>query len=66
MEDIHSATNMPWYKTKGSQITLKLIMIMGLIIFLLIPKFSILALIEERGHYYDQVNDEVSVGWGGV
>lgn len=65
MEDIHSATNTPWYKTKGSQITLKLIMIMGLIIFLLIPKFSILALIEERGHYYDQVNDEVSVGWGG-
>ena len=54
-----------WFKTKGAQITIKLIMIMGLTIFLLIPKFSILALIEERGQYYDQVNDDVSVGWGG-
>jgi inner membrane protein len=54
----------PWHKTRSAQITFKLAMILFLMLVLLIPKFALLSLVEERQDYYNQVNEEVAKGWG--
>ena len=54
-----------FFQNPGTQITLKLALIFILVIFLLIPKFLILDLIEERQRLSESVTNEVSAGWGG-
>lgn len=53
-----------FFQNPGTQITLKLALIFFLVIFLLIPKFMILDLIEERQKLSESVINEVSTGWG--
>ena len=52
-----------FFKKQGTQITLKLILIGILILFLLIPKFLILDLVEERQRINETVTNEVSSSW---
>ena len=53
-----------FFQNPGTQITLKLALIFFLVIFLLIPKFMILDLIDERQKLSESVINEVSTGWG--
>jgi len=53
-----------FFQNPGTQITLKLALIFFLVLFLLIPKFMILDLIEERQKLSESVINEVSAGWG--
>ena len=53
-----------FFQNSGTQITLKLGLIFLLVIFLLIPKFMILDLVEERQKLNESVINEVSAGWG--
>jgi inner membrane protein len=57
-------TPIPWHKSYSVQITSKLALILILTLILLIPKFAILELVQERLEYYNQVIEEVSQGWG--
>lgn len=52
-----------FFQNPGTKITLKLALIFLLVIFLLIPKFMILDLVDERQKLSEQVKDEVAVGW---
>jgi inner membrane protein len=58
MEDLNST-----WKSKGVQNTLKFGLIVVLAIFLLIPKFMILDLIDERKMQGEKVADQVSTDW---
>jgi len=49
----------------SSQITMKLLLIGALIIGLLIPRYMVVGLVQERSNYSQQVNAEVASNWGG-
>ncbi|MFZ1749308.1 MAG: cell envelope integrity protein CreD [Saprospiraceae bacterium] len=53
-----------FFQSPATQISLKLLLIFVLVLFLLIPKFMILNLIDERKNLSLSVIDEVSAGWG--
>lgn len=52
-------------RSNSAQITLKLLLIGALIIGLLIPKYLVIDLVQERKAYSQQVNTEVARNWGG-
>lgn len=51
--------------SSSSQITMKLLLIGALIIGLLIPRYMVVGLVQERSNYSQQVNAEVASNWGG-
>lgn len=53
------------WQRKSTQVTLKLMLIGFLILFLLIPKYLILNLVDERQGYNNAVINEVSQSWAG-
>lgn len=57
-------TTTSFFQNQGTKITLKLALIFILTLFLLIPKFMILDLVDERQKLSESVTDEVSNGWG--
>jgi inner membrane protein len=57
-------TTTSFFQNQGTKITLKLALIFMLTLFLLIPKFMILDLVQERQKLSETVIDEVSKGWG--
>ncbi len=52
-----------FFQNAGNKITLKLLLIFFLVLFLMIPKFLILDLVDERQRLSEQVKDEVAKGW---
>lgn len=57
-------TTQSFFQNPGTKITLKLILIFFLTVFLLIPKFLILDLVQERQRLSESVTNEVAKGWG--
>ena len=57
-------TTTSFFQNQGFKITLKLALIFFLTIFLLIPKFMILDLVQERQRLSESVTNEVAKGWG--
>lgn len=56
-------TTTSFFQNPGTKITIKLGLIFILVLFLLIPKFMILDLVDERQLLSEQVKEEVSAGW---
>jgi inner membrane protein len=56
-------TTTSFFQNPSTKITLKLALIFLLVIFLLIPKYMILDLIDERQQLSEMVKNEVAVGW---
>ncbi len=56
-------TTTSFFQNPGTKITIKLGLIFILVLFLLIPKFMILDLVDERQLISEQVKEEVSAGW---
>ena len=57
-------TTTSFFQNQGFKITLKLALIFFLTIFLLIPKFMIMDLVQERQRLSESVTNEVAKGWG--
>ena len=57
-------TTTSFFQNSSIKITLKLALIFFLTLFLLIPKFMILDLIQERQRLSESVTNEVAKGWG--
>jgi inner membrane protein len=57
-------TTTSFFQNSSIKITLKLALIFFLTIFLLIPKFMILDLVQERQRLSESVTNEVAKGWG--
>lgn len=53
-----------FFEKQGTKITFKLVLIFFLTLMLLIPKFMVLDLIQERQHLSEAVSQEVAKGWG--
>ena len=57
-------TTTSFFQNSSIKIALKLALIFFLTLFLLIPKFMILDLIQERQRLSESVTNEVAKGWG--